>query len=94
MSDNQKQMVYNDAAGIYGGTVQQDAFAGFVGNLSQIAEGTISGAGGLAQAAYKLGEVEKPENVEDVEVAVDSAVEVTNTEAKQIVQNIDNGSLI
>ena len=94
MSQSQQQAVFAQAAGLYQGQVDESAVERFAGNIGQIAQGTINGAGGLAQAAYKLGEVEAPENVEDVTASVETAVRVTNDEARQIVASIDNGSVI
>ena len=94
MNDAQRQAVYNQASGIYGGRVQPDAFNGFVGNIAQIAEGTISGASGLMTGAARLGDVEKPESVDDIRDAVEAARRVTNEDATKIVQQIDDGQLI
>lgn len=94
MSEAQREVVYNEAALIYGGRVESNAFDGFVSDLGSIAEGTISGAGGLMTAAFKIGDVEEPENMEDISASVEAARKVSNDQALEIVQKIDNGSLV
>ncbi len=93
MSEAQRESVYNEAAMIYGGGVESAAFDGFVNDLGSIAEGTISGAGGLMTAAFKIGDVEAPENMGDISASVESARTVSSEQALEIVQKIDNGSL-
>lgn len=94
MTDEEREVVFKEAAAIYKTDVSQDAFASFFEDLGDIAEGTITGAGGLAQAAYKLGAVEKPENVENLAAELESVVTLTGNEAKEIIKQIDDGSLV
>jgi hypothetical protein len=94
MSEAQQQAVYRDASAIYGGRVEESAFDGFVSDLGKIAEGTISGASGLMTAAFKIAQVEEPETMGDISASVEAARKVSNDAALEIVQKIDNGSLV
>ncbi|KCZ85216.1 hypothetical protein HAD_06025 [Hyphomonas adhaerens MHS-3] len=93
MTENERQVVFRDAAATYKTDVPEDAFAGFFSDVGNIAQGTIAGASGLTKAAINLGAVEKPEDVKILESELESAVTLTNAEAKNIIKQIDDGSL-